>query len=374
MSKVRVYEVAKQLNLDPKAVVALFQQVGVPDVRNHMSSVEPEAVERVKRHLEKSKTHDVVEERVRSDGRVIKRRAIAKPATDTASAPAIPAPPASTAAIPSARESSREVMEALRAPIVERVEREQNGHAHVTEPTAPERESGAMPVAREVVEDRASARDVARARAGRSPQHAHPRRARARDRARARGAARAPERPRSRSGARAAARAGAGARGRRASAPAARRSAPADAAARVGARRRAAGRAASDRRAEDRRRILDRPPRRADADARERASHRHRWRRDGRDASSRAVRPARRRGRPAASSDMRTGGPQGARGGMMGRGGPGGMRRGPMQMQRKDAAPSSTAGDGRAQEGHPHRGEHHAPGDGPEDVASRRPS
>src|SRR5579862_7950229 len=79
MSKVRVYEVAKQLNLDPKAVVGLFQQIGVNDVRNHMSSVEPEAVERVKRHLEKQKTHDVVEERVRTDGRVVKRRAVAKP-------------------------------------------------------------------------------------------------------------------------------------------------------------------------------------------------------------------------------------------------------------------------------------------------------
>ena len=47
MSKVRVYEVAKQLNLDPKQVVALFQAVGINDVRNHMSSVEPEAVERL---------------------------------------------------------------------------------------------------------------------------------------------------------------------------------------------------------------------------------------------------------------------------------------------------------------------------------------
>ena len=75
--KVRVYEVAKQLNLDPKQVVGLFQAIGVADVRNHMSSVEPEQVERIKRHLEKQRTHDVVEERVRSDGRVIKRRAIA---------------------------------------------------------------------------------------------------------------------------------------------------------------------------------------------------------------------------------------------------------------------------------------------------------
>ena len=90
--KVRVYEVAKQLNLDPKQVVGLFQAIGVADVRNHMSSVEPEQVERIKRHLEKQRTHDVVEERVRSDGRVIKRRAIAKPG-----APQGEAPPSSAA-------------------------------------------------------------------------------------------------------------------------------------------------------------------------------------------------------------------------------------------------------------------------------------
>ncbi|MEO6420406.1 MAG: translation initiation factor IF-2 N-terminal domain-containing protein, partial [Polyangiaceae bacterium] len=97
MSKVRVYEVAKQLNLDPKSVVALFQAVGINDVRNHMSSVEPEAVERVKRHLEKQRTHDVVEERVRHG--VVKRRAVAKPAGEAApSSRAIPpAPPSSRA-------------------------------------------------------------------------------------------------------------------------------------------------------------------------------------------------------------------------------------------------------------------------------------
>src|ERR1700683_3497719 len=95
--KVRVYEVAKQLNLDPKQVVGLFQAIGITDVRNHMSSVEPEAVERVKRHLEKQRTHDVVEERIRSDGRVIKRRAIAK-----ASAGGAEAPPSSVALPPAA--------------------------------------------------------------------------------------------------------------------------------------------------------------------------------------------------------------------------------------------------------------------------------
>jgi hypothetical protein len=56
MSKVRVYEVAKQLNMDQKSLVALFQSIGVGDVRNHMSAVESDQVERLKRHLERQKT------------------------------------------------------------------------------------------------------------------------------------------------------------------------------------------------------------------------------------------------------------------------------------------------------------------------------
>jgi translation initiation factor IF-2 len=75
MSKVRVYEVAKALNMDQKTLVALFQSMGIGDVRNHMSAVESDVVERVKRHLERQKAPEPVEERVRSDGRVVKRRA-----------------------------------------------------------------------------------------------------------------------------------------------------------------------------------------------------------------------------------------------------------------------------------------------------------
>ncbi len=77
-SKVRVYEVARDLGMDNKALVALFQSVGVSEVRNHMSAVAPEAVERVKRHLEKQKAQKVVEERIRPT--VVKRRAIKKAA------------------------------------------------------------------------------------------------------------------------------------------------------------------------------------------------------------------------------------------------------------------------------------------------------
>ncbi|MDX2054421.1 MAG: translation initiation factor IF-2 [Polyangiaceae bacterium] len=79
MSKLRVYEVAKDLGLENKALVALFQSVGVTDVRNHMSVVGIDSVERVKRVLEKQHSAEkTVEERIRPT--VVKRRAAAKPA------------------------------------------------------------------------------------------------------------------------------------------------------------------------------------------------------------------------------------------------------------------------------------------------------
>lgn len=65
MSKVRVYMVAKQLGMDNKSLVALFQSLGVNEVRNHMSAVAPEQVERIKRHLAKQTEEKVVEEHVR---------------------------------------------------------------------------------------------------------------------------------------------------------------------------------------------------------------------------------------------------------------------------------------------------------------------
>ncbi len=63
--KLRVYEVAKDLGMENKALVALLQAAGVPDVKNHMSAVSSEGVERVKRLIEKQKQPSVVEERIR---------------------------------------------------------------------------------------------------------------------------------------------------------------------------------------------------------------------------------------------------------------------------------------------------------------------
>src|SRR5437773_607595 len=91
MSKMRVYEVARDLGLENKAVVALFQAIGVTDVRNHMSAVLPEQVERAKRHLEKQGAEAVVEERLRHG--VVKRRVKrAGAGTETSSPAASPAP------------------------------------------------------------------------------------------------------------------------------------------------------------------------------------------------------------------------------------------------------------------------------------------
>jgi translation initiation factor IF-2 len=71
-SKPRVYEVAKDLGLENKVVVALFQSVGVTEVKNHMSAVAPEQVDRVRRYLEKQNAEKTVETRIHAT--VVKRR------------------------------------------------------------------------------------------------------------------------------------------------------------------------------------------------------------------------------------------------------------------------------------------------------------
>src|SRR5512144_2506112 len=116
MSKVRVYEVAKQLNMDQKTLVALFQSMGIGDVRNHMSAVESDVVERVKRHLERQKAPEVVEERIRPT--VVKRKARGSeegsPEPTRAPAPAH----ASAAAVPPARSSAPVAAPPPPAPVV----------------------------------------------------------------------------------------------------------------------------------------------------------------------------------------------------------------------------------------------------------------
>jgi translation initiation factor IF-2 len=119
MSKVRVYEVARELGLNNKELVAMFQSLGFAEVRNHMSAVEADVVERVRRKLERKSEPEVVEERLNStvvkrrsrggDVRVERRAEASAPAAAPASlrGPAPSAPSSLRAPTPSAPSSHR---------------------------------------------------------------------------------------------------------------------------------------------------------------------------------------------------------------------------------------------------------------------------
>jgi translation initiation factor IF-2 len=81
MNKIRVYEVARELGLENRELLSKIASLGI-QVRNHMSSLEPNDLDRVKRALEKEKQQNIVEERIRPT--VVRRRIIgrAKPARE----------------------------------------------------------------------------------------------------------------------------------------------------------------------------------------------------------------------------------------------------------------------------------------------------
>jgi translation initiation factor IF-2 len=71
VGKVRVYQVAKEIGLENKTLVTKIQSLGI-DIKNHMSSLDLEDVQRVKRALEKERQESLVEERLSAT--VIRRR------------------------------------------------------------------------------------------------------------------------------------------------------------------------------------------------------------------------------------------------------------------------------------------------------------
>ena len=92
--KVRLYEVAKDLGLANKDLVAKVRALGI-EVKNHMSNLDPDDVARVKRALDKERQANLVEERLSST--VIRRRSkdggvITRAATPAAASPSARAP------------------------------------------------------------------------------------------------------------------------------------------------------------------------------------------------------------------------------------------------------------------------------------------
>jgi translation initiation factor IF-2 len=98
---VRLYELAKDLGLQPKDLVAKVRAMAI-DVANHMSQIEPADADRIRRAVDRERHESLVEERLTVDGTVIRRRskvaAAPAPARQVVSAAPAPAPVAAPAA------------------------------------------------------------------------------------------------------------------------------------------------------------------------------------------------------------------------------------------------------------------------------------
>jgi translation initiation factor IF-2 len=73
MSKKRVYELAKELGIENKELIARLEKLGLTG-KSHSSSLEDSDMERIKRNLHAAEPHEVEEKRIKST--VIRRRAV----------------------------------------------------------------------------------------------------------------------------------------------------------------------------------------------------------------------------------------------------------------------------------------------------------
>ncbi len=107
MSKVRVYEVAKQLGMENKSLVDLIVSHGFAEVKNHASTIDEDVVDRVKQVLLRQKAP--AEQKVIAAG-VVKRRKVQEPAAaePLASARVEVPPPSPSGAVPPIRRARRE--------------------------------------------------------------------------------------------------------------------------------------------------------------------------------------------------------------------------------------------------------------------------
>jgi translation initiation factor IF-2 len=89
MSKIRIYELARELGIENKELIARLEKLGIA-VKSHSSTLEESDVARVKREMSLGEPGEVVEQRIKTT--VIRRRAVRLPAEE-----AKPAPPEETA-------------------------------------------------------------------------------------------------------------------------------------------------------------------------------------------------------------------------------------------------------------------------------------
>src|SRR3954468_4067947 len=106
--RVRIYELAKELALGHREMVAKVRSLGI-EVANHMSHLEPADVDRVRRAVTRERKESTTEERLNDT--VIRRRSksvapASPPAPKVAVAPA-PTPAARPAPVPAPPEPER---------------------------------------------------------------------------------------------------------------------------------------------------------------------------------------------------------------------------------------------------------------------------
>jgi translation initiation factor IF-2 len=109
MSKVRVYEVARELGVENRDLIQRIATLGI-QVRNHMSVLDPVEVDRIKRSLGKDRSEAMVEERIRP---TVVRRKRRKPREE---AEPIAAAPEATPPISAPTPEHEPVIEPPRAP------------------------------------------------------------------------------------------------------------------------------------------------------------------------------------------------------------------------------------------------------------------
>ena len=77
MAKIRIYELARELNMTNKQLLEKLEELGIP-VKSHMSSVEDPEIDSIKAKIRGKKQPELVEERIRPS--VIRRRKVKAPA------------------------------------------------------------------------------------------------------------------------------------------------------------------------------------------------------------------------------------------------------------------------------------------------------
>ena len=118
MSKKRVYELAKELGLENKELIARLEKIGIA-VRSHSSTLEDADMERIQTELLSPEPREVVEQRIKST--VIRRRAVRLPVEEIKPEEAAPAPPEEKPAVEPAPRPEPVLKEAVSQPVPKEV-------------------------------------------------------------------------------------------------------------------------------------------------------------------------------------------------------------------------------------------------------------